>query len=326
MSIATSTAIRTQLRALEHLTRSEIALARTRVAQARTSAVRAELEENARKAEERSELIARALRDVGTVPDVLAPVVGWAVSLAKAAAEQAQPIDEALLGDLALEHQLADRSRYLLALSRNGPASVHQLAERLLAAHTETIEWLQTVLAETAVDGPAKLGPTPFQAVAAGVTRAAQLPVRLTVDGVNRAAHQVSQVGRGVQQQLGRTGDRFGRFASDTGDVVGTGVAAGVDAASRRAESVARAEGAARPAGAARAVRRETGSLDEAELPIRGYDDLAVPEVVSAVDDLREPTDLRAVLAYEERHKNRRGVLTAVGERIEAVAKDAADL
>ncbi len=31
--------------------------------------------------------------------------------------EQAQPFDEALLGDLALEHQLLDRARYIKALA-----------------------------------------------------------------------------------------------------------------------------------------------------------------------------------------------------------------
>ncbi|WP_181783099.1 ferritin-like domain-containing protein [Pseudonocardia pini] len=320
----TSTAVVTQLRALEHLTRSEIALARTRVAQARTDRVRRDLEDNARKAESRSEAIAQALRDLDAVPDVVAPVVGWAVSLAKSAAEQAQPIDEALLGDLAIEHQLADRARYLLALTANGPAGVHRLAERLVAAHTETIEWLQTVVAEEAVDGVTSLKPTPLQAVAAGVTKAVQLPVRLTVGSVNRAAHEVARAGHGVQERLSRTGDRFGRVAFESRDVLGTGLTSGFDAATRRAEAVAKDEDAAGTAGAAHAVRRETGSLKANELPIRDYDGLSVRDVTDAVGTLEDPKDVRAIEAYEERNRNRNGVLRAVRERAEVLAKDAA--
>ncbi|GAA4559068.1 ferritin-like domain-containing protein [Pseudonocardia xishanensis] len=324
--MSTTTAAVAQLRALEHLTRSEIALARTRTAQARTATVRAELEGNARKAETRSEAIAQALRDLDAVPDVVAPVVGWAITLAKSKAEQAQPIDEALLGDLALEHQMADRARYLLALTRSGPTSVHRLAERLVAAHTETIEWLETVLAEEAVGGPTALKPTPLQTVAAGVTKAAQLPVKLTVDGVNRVAHEVSRAGRGVQQRVGRTGDRLGRVASESRDVVATGVTSGFDAATRRAEAVSRSEGATDTATATRTVRRETGSLSSTELPVRDYDGLSVADATTAVRRLTEPSDLRAVEAYEQRHRNRAGVLNAVRERAEVVAKDAAQL
>jgi len=321
-----TTPIVTQLRALEHLTRSEIALARTRTTQARTEAVHRELEGNARKAEARSEDIAKALRDLDAVPDVVAPVVGWAITLAKSTAEQAQPIDEALLGDLALEHQMADRARYLLALTHSGPTSVHRLAERLVAAHTETIDWLQTVLAEEAVGGPTALKPTPLQTVAAGVTKAAQLPVKLTVDGVNRVAHEVARAGRGVSERVGRTGDRLGRVASGGRDVLSTGVTTGFDAAARRAEAVSRDEGAGDTAAVAHAVRRETGSLDASELPVRNYDGLSVHDATAAVRKLDEPADLRAVEAYEQRHKNRAGVLSALRERSATLAEDAAGI
>ncbi|GAA1865441.1 hypothetical protein GCM10009836_52270 [Pseudonocardia ailaonensis] len=318
-----TTAVIAQLRALEHLTRSEIALARTRTTQARTDSVRTELEGNARKAESRSEAIGAALRDLDAVPDVVAPIVGWAITLAKSTGEQAQPIDEALLGDLALEHQMADRARYLLALTRSGPTSVHRLAERLVRAHTETIAWLETVLAEEAVGGPTSLRPTPLQAVAAGVTMVARLPVRLTVGGVNRAAHEVARAGRGVQDRLGRTGDRLGRVASESRDVVSTGVTTGFDAAAKRAEAVSRSGTAS---DTAHAVRRETGSLSAAELPVRNYDGLSVADASIAVRKLTEPADLRAVEAYEQRHKNRTGVLTSVHERAEVLAKAAAGL
>lgn len=295
----TRTAVVAQLRALEHLTRTEIALARTRTAQARTAAVREELLDNAAKAEDRSAAIADALRELGTVPDVVAPAVGWLGTLVKGAVEQTQPIDEALLGDLALEHQLADRARYLKALTRSGP--VHDLADRLVAAHTETIEWLQGVLAQEAGGGPTALAPTPLQAVAAGVGKAAQLPVRLTVEGVNKAADR-------VQAGLGRI--------AGTASTAGQVLAGGLESAARRAEETDDGD-------LAHAVRRETGGLAAAELPIPTIDQLSVADASVAVARLRDPADVRAVQRYEERHKNRRGVLNALREQAETVARNA---
>ena len=172
-------AVISQLRTLEQLTRTEVQIARTRVAQARTDAVRRELRQNGDNAERRAEHIAAALRDLGEVPDVVAPAVGFAAYLVKSTVEQAQPLDEALLGDLALEYQLLDRARFLVALTaQDGPAAVHGLAEQLVTVHTATVDWLTTVLAEEALGGPAALRPTPLQAVAGGVTRAVQLPTR----------------------------------------------------------------------------------------------------------------------------------------------------
>ena len=69
----------------------------------------------------------------------------------KALTEQAQPFGEALLGDLALEHQLLDRARYIKALAvAMGSSDVEKLADRLIEAHSATVDWLTTVLAEDA--------------------------------------------------------------------------------------------------------------------------------------------------------------------------------
>ncbi len=51
----------------------------------------------------------------GGVPEVVGPFLGRAAATVKAMADQALPFDEALLGDLALEHQLLDRARYIKA-------------------------------------------------------------------------------------------------------------------------------------------------------------------------------------------------------------------
>ncbi len=50
-------------------------------------------------------------------PDVLGPILGRAAAAVKALTEQAEPFQEALSGDLALEDQLLDRARYIKALA-----------------------------------------------------------------------------------------------------------------------------------------------------------------------------------------------------------------
>src|SRR5881227_2060002 len=106
-----------QLRTVLDLTNTEIQVAETRVAQARTEAVRRELTQNAENGRIRAQAIEKAIRDLGGFPDTIGPFFGRAAAAVKALTEQAQPFDEALLGDLALEDQLLDRSRYAKALA-----------------------------------------------------------------------------------------------------------------------------------------------------------------------------------------------------------------
>ena len=87
-----------QLRTLEQLTRTEVQIARTRTAQARTDAVRRELRQIGDNAERRAERIAGVLRDLGEVPDVVAPAVGYAVHQVAGAVEQ-----------LVLEREIAEQ-------------------------------------------------------------------------------------------------------------------------------------------------------------------------------------------------------------------------
>lgn len=104
-TLTTSTLV-AQLRGLLDLTHTEIQVAETRVVQARTEAVRTELQQNADNARIRAEAIEKAIRDLGGFPDVIGPFLGRAAAAVKALTEQAEPFDEALLGDLALEGQL----------------------------------------------------------------------------------------------------------------------------------------------------------------------------------------------------------------------------
>src|SRR4051812_45485905 len=168
--VTDNTKIVNQLRALVLLTQTEEQIARTRVSQARTDAVRRELTQNADKAADRTRLITDQLRSLGGVPDVVTPAIGRLSAVLKATFEQAEPFDEALLQDLQLEHQLLDRATYLKALAESaGTTKVKQLAERLITAHTATVEWLAVVLAEEGLGGPAALQATPIQRVAGGV-------------------------------------------------------------------------------------------------------------------------------------------------------------
>jgi hypothetical protein len=328
-----------QLRALLQLTQTEAQIARLRTAQARTDAVRRELSQNADNAERRSREIIEQLRALGGVPDAVTPVIGRFVALLKSTIEQAEPFDEALLQDLALEHQLLARARYLRALTeatRN--QDVRAVAERLEEAHAATVDWISTVLAEEAIGGPAALRPTPVQRVAGGVTTVIALPVRAARESVNRAVDRAQEV-RGkardtvadVTDRAGRVGDkaretvadvadRAMRLAGATGDVARTGR----DASLRRAETLAREEGATRTAETVSETREELGALTERELPISDYDNLNQPDAIRKIKELKDAADLRAVVNYEEAHRNRPSVVSAAQTRVAELAKDTA--
>ena len=57
-------------------------------------------------------------------------------------------------------------------------------------------------------------------------------------------------------------------------------------------------------------------------LPIAGYDELNLSEAATAVKDLTDPADLRAIIAYEEAHRNRQRVVSAAQTRVAAIAQE----
>lgn len=358
MSISTST-LRNQLRTLLTLTNTEVQVAETRTAQARTEAVRKELAENAANGRIRAVAIEKAIRDLGGLPDVLRPVVGRLAATFKAVAEQAQPFDEALLGDLALEHQLLDRSIYVKALATaESEPDVVALAERLITAHKATVDWLTIVLAEEAIGGPVALRRGPLQAASGAALRVAGIPATLTARGVDRAVDVLrsaparlggfvdkteeageaavalaTDAGDKAVKRATATRDKAVKRATDAGDaVVDRASEAGKtvrktakatrDAALDAAEDTARAQGATGAADALHAVRDATGLVDPDDLPIVDYDSLNVNSVVSAVKQLDEPSDIRTVIAYEEAHKGRQGVVSAAQSRLAAIAEE----
>jgi bacterioferritin (cytochrome b1) len=310
-----STTLIRQLRDILQLTQTEAQIARQRVAQARTDAVRRELRQNAENAERRADKITRELRALGGVPDVITPALGRLTAVVKGVAEQGESLDEALLGDLDLEQRLLGRVRYLKALADGATdTSVRRLAEELETAHSATVEWLSTVLAEEALGGPAALRATPIQRATGGITRLANIPARYARDGVNRAIGNVW----GFQTRFGDVTSRVARFGRDARDVASTGVKASLG----RAEQVSRREGADDTARRLHEARREMGALNERELPIPDYDELNQQDAINRIKELDRPADVRAVLNYEEAHKDRSSVVSAAQIRLAGIAKE----
>jgi bacterioferritin (cytochrome b1) len=307
-----------ELNALIRLTEAEASIARARTTQARDDGIRRELEANAREAGRRRDRLVDAVRSLGGAPDLLGGAMGRIGTFARTQTlDQAMTVPQGLMADLALEHQLRDRAQFARVLAETlEESSVAQLLARIEDAHTETIEWIQTRLAEVAVGGPAAIRPTPMQTVAGVGQRVATLPSRAVMTGVNRAVLVAAGVQGAVAERLGRT--------RDLAEAAGEGVTAGRNEFLRTSEDQARDQGARRTAQALRRVRAETGALSEEELPVRGYDGLSVAQVKQRITRLRDSAEVRAVLAYEAAHKNRKGVVEVAEHRIEQLAADAA--
>ena len=319
-----TTTLTRQLRALLLLTQTEEQIARTRVGQARTDAVRRELTQNADHAAERTEAITKELRRLGGVPDVVTPALGRLNAFVKSTFEQAEPLDEALLQDLALEHQLLDRAVYLKVLAETAQQpAVRALAERLVTAHRATVEWLTVVLAEEALGGPAALRATPLQRVAGGATRLVNFPVRFAANTVNRAVDTAQQAGEQTSGTITEVRDNVVDKATSFTGAVRETLIVGRVASLRRAERIARREGNKTAADAVASTRRELGDLSADELPIKGYDSMSTAQIAKAVKDLHTAQDIRTIVNYEEAHKGRASVVSAAQVRLADLAKEA---
>ena len=183
-----------ELRELLRLTAFEQSVATVRRAQAANTPIAQELAANARRSGERLALLGQAVRQVGGVPDLVAPLVGRVGAFVQAQVNQVQTLQGALLGDLALEHQLRDRARYARTLATNlGETAVLPVLDRLEAAHGETIAWLEERLDEVARTGTSALRPTPVQVAVGGARKLAAAPFALAAAGVNRVAGLVTR-------------------------------------------------------------------------------------------------------------------------------------
>ncbi|MGZ8178533.1 ferritin-like domain-containing protein [Williamsia sp. SKLECPSW1] len=314
MAVST-TPVRTQLSALLTLTHTEIQIAQTRVTQARTEAVARELTQNAANGRTRAVAIEEALRELDGLPEIIRPLVGRGIAAGKTILEQAQPLDEALLGDLQLEYQLLGRARYLKALATaHDLDAIVDLADTLISAHTATVNWLTTVLAEEAIGGPAALRRTPVQWASGLVATAVTLPGTVVARGADRVIDGVVR----IPQRIGG----LRSAAKGTTENVAVTVTAGRDAALEAAEDAARDTGATVLADTIHSARAATGTVGAEDLPIADYDDLTVTAAVAAIKDLEKASDIRLVVDYEEAHKNRQGVVSAAQTQLAAIAKD----
>ena len=307
-----------QLNTLLTLTAQEAATARARVSQATTDATRRELTENARKCDERSALIRQAVKDLGGAPDVLGVALGKAAAAAKLPLEQSMPITEALLADLALEHQLFDRARLVKVLAADADApDLVAIAERLENAHGNTIQWLFTVLAETAIGGPAALAPTGLQAAAGTARSAATFAAGAAATGVNRAVATAGTLSQKTGETLTQQLERLKTLTGSARKIVGAGREASLTEAEKQADKQFGKD-------AARSVhhlREDLGVVAASDLPITSYENKTANEIATAISRLRSANDIQVVLAYEKAHKNRSSVLDAGTRQVAKLAE-----
>jgi hypothetical protein len=310
-----------QLNALLRLTNTEIMIAETRRAQATRPAIERELAANADAGRERAELLVTTIRDLGGVPDLVGIATGRLAASAKAVVEQGQELIDAVLGDLALEHELLDRARLATMVAEHLDArSPLRTLQRLERAHTETIEWLNVRLAEVAAGGPAALRPTAAQSVVGFGRRMSTLPARNAAATVNRSIDGADRLGRQAVGAMRTNGRRVRELIEAAGDIW----TAGRDASLKRTEEIAAERGDADQASSVNRRRRQLGAVDEQELPIRGYDGLRADVAGARIGRLTDVDDVRTVLAYETAHKARKSVLQAARDRIEDLAAELA--
>jgi bacterioferritin (cytochrome b1) len=306
-----------ELNALLRLTQTEATIANARVAQARSGRIAEELAENAENCNERSLMISEAVRDLGHVPDVVGSVAGRVNALAKTVIEQGQPLTEALLGDLALEHQLLDRTRFARVLaSEAGEDAVLPVLDRLEQAHTATIDWLMTRLSEIAVGGPSAIQPAPSQVLMGAGRRLAQLPSRGAVVALNQSFAAVGRIQERAEELVETNLERVRELSAAAGEIW----AAGRDATLGRTEEMARAGDDRRAARRLNRTRRALGAVEADELPIRNYDDLNAEVAISRLERLDNVDDVRTVMAYEAANKQRKGVMRAAEARFEELS------
>ena len=347
----------TQLRVLGQLTRTEAQVARQRVVQASTDAVRDELRQNAADADGRAARIADALRGLGALPDPVTPLLGRVAVLVRGAMEQAQPLDEALLGDLALEHQLRDRARYVAALAAAADRACGADAGRRARGRPRR----DGAVADLGPRGPRRRagGPRGVAATArggpghpggersepAGARRGGRDGHANRRDG-DRSGQGGRQGRQGHRRAVRRPRRRLGVEAADTVVATGRGAAAQVsDAAGHVAGAAADAVVTGRDVAAQTAgqlARHLPGSGLGAPSPrthprplrssarrptreparrrrSRGSPTCPAHAAVAALRTLDDPRAVAAMLEFEQAHGNRPGVVAAARLRATAV-------
>ncbi len=297
-----------ELQDLLRLTASEQVIANVRRLQAASTSIADELKANAGKSLERQQLLRDAIKQTGGVPDVVGATFGKAGAFLQTQVNQVQTLQGALLGDLALEHQLRERARYARTLAESlGYSQVIPVLDRLETAHTATIEWLETRLSEVGRTGTSALKATPVQAAVTVARRTLGVPFAVVSGGVNRAS------------------SLLGRKAGSAASTVAEGAGKAVDSAVSQVEAVAEDVTGATKAGVDKAQQAgeqaadqvlDLTGLDEDHQPFAAYSTLSGDSVMRHVADSDDVEHLREILAYEQAHKARKGVLQALETRL----------
>jgi len=374
-----------ELQNLLRLTAFEQTIAAVRRSQAATASIAEELRANYAKSVERSQLLSDAVRQAGGVPDVVGSALSKVGAFVQTQVNQVQTLQGALLGDLALEHQLRERARYARTLAESlGYAHLLPVFDRLEVAHTATIEWLEARLTEVGRTGTSALRATPVQALVGATRKVALLPFGVFAATVNRgtsllqrgassatdtvtaAAGTAAETAREGVQGVARTAGQAADTAVDTvtdaastaagavaegaqtaaqtvagsaqtaaqtvaegasaaADAVGTGAQTAASATSQAAETTGEAvEGAARATEQATQTEVEQvldlTDVDEDKPPFAGYASLSGDSVMRHARDSEDVEHLREILAFEQAHKNRKGVVGALQERLTELA------
>jgi bacterioferritin (cytochrome b1) len=319
-----------ELQNLLRLTAFEQTIATVRRTQAASTPIAEELKANAQKAMERNRLLQDAVRQVGGVPDVVGAALGKAGAFLQTQLNQVQTLQGALLGDLALEHQLRERTRYARTLAESlGYHQVLPALERLETAHTATIEWLEARLDEVGRTGTSALEATPVQAAVGSFRKVAGAPFALFAASVNRGSSLLHRGARNAVQTAGTDAQTAAQTAGDAAQSAAqTAVTAASSAASTAAEQVSSAAdttadvvstGADKAAQATDSAAEQVLDLtdvDEDRPPFAGYATLSGDSVMRHVRDSDDVEHLREIMAYEQAHKARKGVLGALQDRL----------
>ena len=321
-----------ELQDLLRMTAFEQTIANVRRAQARTTPIEQELAANARKSAERRALLSDAVRQVGGVPDVVGAGLSKAGAFLQAQVNQVQTLQGALLGDLALEHALRERARYARTLATSlGYTQVVPVLDRLELAHTATIEWIETRLEEVGRTGTSALRATPPQVAVTAVRRVAGAPFGVLAATVNRATGLLSRgssslhdvaadvAGRATETvtRAADTAQEVAGQAVDTAqEVAGQAVDNAQDVAGQVVDTAQDAAGSVADAASAAPEVIDLTTPDANQMPFPAYDKLSGDSVMRHAKDTEDVEELRSILAFEQAHKARKGVVQAVTERL----------
>jgi hypothetical protein len=228
-----------------------------------------------------------------------------------------QTLQGALLGDLALEHSLRERARYARTLAESlGYSQVIPVLDRLETAHSATIEWLEKRIAEVGKTGTSAIEATPVQIAVSVARKLLHAPFGVATSGVNRVSGLAQRFGGKAVEEVQDVAEEAVDAAATVVSNVKQGKPATADAYPSEPK-VASVDVAVDEFGAVGSLVDNTGvEPDGVHPPFPGYDKLSGDRVMTYVSESTDLPDLQVLLAFEEAHKNRKGVVQAVEARL----------